>query len=175
MNKSEQLTSSNASLNFKVPTNSQVEKERIDNKAAMQQVATMMERNEFLNVRFNTDKENSIPYAWIESKGVTGFRMDINNDNYQWLLDYVLYGPSELETEVDKMSAEVEPLLDVDIQWEVLKALIEADVRIQYVPSFRLEKDKLSASATRKRGRIIFYLDRTEKRMDYLAEMKQTI
>ena len=174
MAEQEKLANSNAGLNFAVLAISQVEKEKIDNKSAMQQVATMMERDEFLNVRFNTDK-NNIPYAWIESKGVKGFRMNVNNDNYGWLLDYVLNGPSEFDTDINEMSAEAEPLPGVDIQWEVLKVLIEENVRIQYVPSFRLQKDKISASATRKRGMIVFYLDRTAERIKYLAERKQTI
>ena len=53
-----------------------------DNKGAHQALLGMMNRKEVINVKFFTDKQ-SYPCAWIESKGVAGFKYQLKSESFK--------------------------------------------------------------------------------------------
>lgn len=62
-----------------------------DNKGAHQALLGMMNRKEVINVKFFTDKQ-SYPCAWIESKGVAGFKYQLKSESFKGLLRYLAKG-----------------------------------------------------------------------------------
>ena len=142
-----------------------------DEMADVKEVFDMMQREEKLSVRFSKTKEN-IPCAWIESKVRECFSMSLNNERYHWLLNYLINGATG---EIGNFSKVVNPTENVDFQWEVMKAFIAAGRIIQYTPLFRIRTDKISAISACRKGKVMFYIDRTPAVMDYLREHKQCI
>ena len=62
-----------------------------------------------------------------------------------------------------------------DFQLMVMKQFIESGRVLQYVPQFREYADKVTASISYMKGKIIFRVNRTEELMEYLRENNQII
>ena len=142
-----------------------------DEMAEVKQVNDMMQRGERLNFRFGKNQQE-IPYAWIESRNTEGFPMKINNERYHWLMNYLFNGKIG---DTANFTKEVKPMERTDFQWEVMKAFIAKGQIIQYTPLFRIKSEKISAITTCRKGKVMFYIDRTPEVLDYLREHEQHI
>jgi len=143
-----------------------------DNEGAFNQLLSMMKRGERIDLKFFTSKEN-YPSVWAESRTVAGFRYDISSESYDSLLHYLRTGNYEpfekCQSESDKLDE------GTDFQLMVLKQFVEGGVVLQYVPQFREYADKVTASISFMKGKIIFRVNRTPELMDYLRENNQII
>ena len=94
-----------------------------DNKGAHQALQEMMNRKEVINVRFFTDKQ-SYPCAWIESKGVAGFKYQLKGESFKGLLKYLAKG-EVTDFDTDPMNVETQSNPQEDFQLNILKMFIE--------------------------------------------------
>lgn len=143
-----------------------------DNEGAFQQLLSMMKRGERIDLKFFTSKDN-YPSVWAESRTVAGFRCDLSSESYDGLLEYLATGKYDV---LEKCGSEADKLNDgADFQLMVMKQFIESGRMLQYVPQFREYADKVTASISFLKGKIIFRVNRTEELMDYLRENNQII
>lgn len=143
-----------------------------DNEGAFQQLLQMMKRGERIDLKFFTSKD-SHPSVWAESRTVAGFRYDLSSESYSGLMEYLMTG----EYEVFEKSLSEPSVLDegADFQLMVMKQFIESGRVLQYVPQFREYADKVTASISYMKGKIIFRVNRTQELMEYLRENNQII
>ena len=143
-----------------------------DNEGAFQQMLSMMKRGERIDLKFFTSKDNH-PSVWAESRTVAGFRYDLSSESYSGLMEYLMTG----KYEVFEKSLSEPSVLDegADFQLMVMKQFIESGRVLQYVPQFREYADKVTASISYMKGKIIFRVNRTEELMEFLRENNQII
>ena len=143
-----------------------------DNEGAFQQMLQMMKRGERIDLKFYTSKDNH-PSVWAESRTVAGFRYDLSSESYSGLLEYLITG----KYETFEKSLSKPDVLDegADFQLMVMKQFIESGRVLQYVPQFREYAEKVTASISYMKGKIIFRVNRTEELMEYLQENNQVI
>jgi len=127
----------------------------------------MMVRNEKINVRLGQDVNNH-PYAWVDSKSKTGYKLLLNSEELTWLTSYLNVGESDdLNTNPDS----VEPYSESKrFDEDMLKQLIDGGKAIKTVPLFRESPEYVSATALYRYGTISFRMKRTEELLDYLRE-----
>lgn len=143
-----------------------------DNEGAFQQMLSMMKRGERIDLKLFTSKDNH-PSVWAESRTVAGFRYDVSSETFESLLHYLRTGNYE---SFEKCQSEPDELDEgADFQLMVLKQFVEGGVMLQYVPQFREYADKVNASISYMKGKIIFRVNRTQELMDYLRENNQII
>lgn len=143
-----------------------------DNEGAFNQLLSMMKRGERIDLKFFTSKDNH-PSVWAESRTVAGFRYDVSSESFESLLQYLRTGSYE---SFEKCQSEPDELDEgADFQLMVLKQFVEGGVMLQYVPQFREYADKVTASISYMKGKIIFRVNRTQELMDYLRENNQII
>ncbi len=144
-----------------------------DNKGAYETLQAMMNRKEMLNVKFITDKDN-YPAAWIESKRVAGFKYILKSESIKGLFRYLM--KSEI-TDFDTDPMNIEPMSDEqkDFQRKMLNLFVESGIQLQFVPLFRDQISKISATANYFKGKVFFRLQRDMELLDYLREYKQAV
>ena len=127
----------------------------------------MMVRNEKINVRLGQDV-NNYPYAWVDSKSKTGYKLLLNPEGLTWLTNYLSDGASDdLNTKPDS----VEPYSESKkFDEDMLKQLIDSGKAIKTVPLFRESPEYISATAPYRYGTISFRMKRTEELLGYLRE-----
>ena len=143
-----------------------------DNEGAFNQLLSMMKRGERIDFKLFNSKENH-PSVWAESRTVAGFRYDVSSESFSGLMDYLRTGKYEVFEKSQGEPAVLEE--DTDFQLMIMKQYIEAGVLLQYVPQFREYSDKVTASISFLKGKIIFRVNRTQELMDYLRENNQII
>jgi hypothetical protein len=143
-----------------------------DNDGAFKQLLSMMKRGERIDLKLFTSKDNH-PSVWAESRTVAGFRFDVSSESFDSLMCYFRTGNYEA---FEKSQSEPDELDEgTDFQLMIMKQFIEGGVLLQYVPQFREYADKVTASISFLKGKIIFRVNRTEELMDYLRENNQII
>lgn len=143
-----------------------------DNKGAFYQLLSMMKRGERIDLKLFTSKDNH-PSVWAESRTVAGFRYDVSSETFDALLLYLRTGNYEA---FEKSQSEPDELDEgTDFQLMIMKQFVEGGVLLQYVPQFREYADKVTASISYMKGKIIFRVNRTQELMDYLRENNQII
>jgi len=145
-----------------------------DNTGAHNQIKSMMQRKEILNIKFFTTR-NNCPCAWIESNKVSGFKYLINDKNLIWLFNYLREGKIE---DFDVNPLDVEPFKEDknnDTQLIILKQLIESGKNVQFTPSFRETNNFISGVSSFSRGKIFFRVERTDELLEYLHEKEALI
>ena len=143
-----------------------------DNEGAFNQLLSMMKRGERIDLKFFTSKD-SHPSVWAESRTVAGFRYDVSSESYDSLLHYLRTGNYESFEKCQSESDELDG--GTDFQLMVMKQFIEGGMQLQYVPQFREYTDKVTASISYPKGKIVFRVNRTQELMDYLRENNQII
>ena len=146
--------------------------QQYDNNGAHAEVERMMKRGDRLSVKFGTTKTQH-PYAWVESKTVTGFKYELDTERANNLIHYLMTGDVREYAGNPMQSDTIEA--GKDYQWEVMKQYIEKGQALQYVPLFREYPDKISAKKAMFRGTIYFRVTRTTENLDYLREHQQDI
>jgi len=161
-------------MNFKIIGTSIPQVEQYDNQGAHNAIKSMMQRKEILSIRLYTDKEN-YPCIWIESYNVAGFKYYVNPSSFKWIYTYLTTSESEdggvNPTELNPYTADE----DSNFQLSILKQLIEAGKRVQFVPLFREVNNYISATSAFLRGKIFFRVERTDELLDYLREKEAII
>ena len=131
-----------------------------DNEAAHHLIKTLMRQRKQLNIRVDND-------AWVGCQGVTGLQYQLNESNWQWLLNYLQTGEYEdfgvFPSDIPKFSFEHE-------QESKLKKLIEDKCNIACIPFLRETQAYVKLIGLFKFGKLFFSIRRTDDFMDYLNE-----
>lgn len=143
-----------------------------DNEGAFNQLLSMMKRGERIDLKLFNSKENH-PSVWAESRTVAGFRYDVSTESFAGLMEYLRTGKYEAFEKSPSAPAVLEE--DTDFQLMIMKQYVEAGMLLQYVPQFREYADKVTATVSYLKGKILFRVNRTEELMDYLRENNQII
>lgn len=146
---------------------------RYDNCGAYQTLQDMMNRKEVINVKFFADKQG-YPCAWIESKGVAGFKYQLKSCALKGLMQY-LNGSEVFDFDQAPMNVETLSNPEDDFQLNLFKQFVESGRKIQYVPLFRESTGYVSAIISFFKGKIFFRVVRTDELLSYLRENKQSI
>jgi hypothetical protein len=145
-----------------------------DNRGAYDTLMGMMRHQDKINVKFSANKKDMIPYAWVDSKNVAGFKYQLKSESIAGLIHYLETGEiSDFDRDpcnVDKLSEE-----QVDFTELVLKQFIENGKIIQWTPMFRESPEYISGIHSCLRGKIFFRIHRSDSIIDYLREYKQAI
>lgn len=143
-----------------------------DNRGAFDTLQAIKERREKIDVSFYLGKD-MIPCAWIESKHVDGFKLQLSEDLYRGIFDYLFNGEN---TDKNANPTDVKPLdAETDYPFKVLKELIVKGKTIKYVPRFRERKNYITATLPSLMGKVVFRIKRTEDVEEYLLEHEQPI
>lgn len=150
-----------------VPANS------YDNMGAHNTVKFMMNKKEYITVKFGIDK-GGYNYAWVESRTLKGFKYQLTEDGLTWLVTYLQ--TSQLE-DCQVKPTEVAPEEDenCDIQADILKIFIENKFKVQCTPLFRETNGNINAIASFANGKVVFRIKRTEELVDYLREKEYLV
>ena len=159
-------------INFDFSALQGIKQQQYDNNGAQAEVMKMMKRGDKLSVKFGTTK-NQHPYAWVESKTVTGFKYELDAERVNNLIHYLMTGEVSDYAGDPMVSDTVEP--SEDYQLEVMKQFIESGQTLQYTPLFREYNDKISAMKSMFKGTVFFRIPRTTEILDYLREHQQDI
>lgn len=145
-------------------------KQAYDNAGAFAAVMEIMNRNSNLNVEFKLDK-NNVHYAWIEAKGVAGFKYHLKNESFNGIVRYLTKGEV---TEFDSAPQDYEPAKFTDDAY-VMKLFISKGFTLQLTPLFRERSGYISGFLPCRKGKITFRVKRTDELVDYLREAGQIL
>ena len=145
-------------------------KQSYDNAGAYATLLSIMERYSNINVEFRLDKEN-YHYAWVEAKGVAGFKYYLKNEAFNGIIKYLTKGevtdfdPAPLEYEKAKFSD----------SFYIMKLFVDKGIVLQCTPLFRERLEYVTAFLPCRKGKITFRVKRTDDIVNYLREAGQCL
>lgn len=159
-----------SSFDFTLDIDKPSVKQAYDNAGAYTTLLSIMERNSNINVEFRLDKEN-YHYAWIESKGVAGFKYYLKNEAFNGIIKYLTKGevidfdPAPLEYEKAKFTDD----------FYIMKLFVDKGIILQCTPLFRERLEYVTAFLPCRKGKITFRVKRTNEIVNYLREAGQCL
>ena len=139
------------------------------NTEAHNTIKKLMLRGEKLNIGFFNEAITNNACAWIESKSISASKYIIFEDNFNWLMNYLINGETE---DIDAKPFGIEGLEENegDFQLDVLKAFIKNEIALQFVPLSLDRSEFVSAISTFNHGKVMFKVKRTRELLKYLRE-----
>ena len=141
-----------------------------DNSGAYATVMEILNRNSNINVEFKLDKEN-FHYAWIETRGVAGFKYYLKNEAFNGIIRYLTKGEV---TDFDPAPHEYEPAKFTD-EFYIMKLFVDKGFTLQLTPLFRERSGYVTGFLPCKKGKITFRIKHSESIVEYLREADQFI
>ena len=131
-----------------------------DNEAAHRKLKLLMKQGKQLNIQIEND-------AWISCQGVTGLRYQLNDDSWQWLLNYLQNGNYEdfgvFPSDISKFSFE-------EYKESKIRELVDNKCNVASIPFLRETQAFVNLRVLFKFGKLVFSIRRTDDFMDYLNE-----
>ena len=131
-----------------------------DNEAAHRKLKLLMKQGKQLNIQIEND-------AWISCQGVTGLRYQLNDDSWQWLLNYLQNGNYEdfgvFPSYISKFSFE-------ESKESKIRELGDNKCNVASIPFLRETQAFVNLRVLFKFGKLFFSIRRTDDFMDYLNE-----
>lgn len=120
--------------------------------------------------RFCVDKDG-YDAVFAESGTVASFKLRLNGEIFQWLMNFLLNGEIE-ESGIKPLDLEKSEYADSnEFNTALLQMLVENNIgNTQVVPAFRNRCDKISAIVSLRNGTMSFHIDRTDEMTDFLRE-----
>lgn len=131
-----------------------------DNEAAHRQVKSLMKQGKLLNIRIEDE-------AWISCRGVTGLRYLLNENSWQWLLNYLRTGDYE---DFGVFPSDLPRFTFENFQERKIKQLVDEKCNIACIPFLRETQAYVKLRGLFKFGKLFFSIRRTDEFMDYLNE-----
>lgn len=141
-----------------------------DNTGAYITLMDIMNRNGNINVEFKLDKDN-FHYAWIETRGIAGFKYYLKNEGFNGIFKYLKEGTV---ADFDPAPAEYEPAKFTD-EFYIMKLFVDKGFTLQLTPLFRERSGYITGFLPCKKGKITFRIKRTDAIVEYLREAGQYI
>ena len=131
-----------------------------DNEAAHRKLKLLMKQGKQLNIQIKDE-------AWISCQGVTGLRYQLNDDSWQWLLNYLQNGNYEdfgvFPSDISKFSFE-------EYKESKIRELVDNKCNVASIPFLRETQAFVNLRVLFKFGKLFFSIRRTDDFMDYLNE-----
>lgn len=131
-----------------------------DNEVAHRQLKMLMRQGRQLNIRVEDE-------AWVSSQGITGLRYQLNENSWQWILNYLQTGDYEdfgvFPSEISRFSFE-------GFQESKIRELVESKCNIACIPYLRETQAFVKLRGLFKFGKLFFSIRKTDDFMDYLNE-----
>ena len=159
-----------SSFDFTLDIDKPSVKQAYDNAGAYSTLLSIMERNSNINVEFRLDKEN-YHYAWVEAKGVAGFKYYLKNEAFNGIIKYLTKGevtdfdPAPLEYEKAKFTND----------FYIMNLFVDKGIVLQCTPLFRERLEYVTAFLPCRKGKITFRVKRTDEIVNYLREAGQCL
>ena len=131
-----------------------------DNEAAHRQVKLLMKQGKQLNIRIEDE-------AWISCRGLTGLRYLLNENSWQWLLNYLRTGDYE---DFGVFPSDIPRFTFENFQERKIKQLVDEKCNIACIPFLRETQAYVKLRGLFKFGKLFFSIRRTDEFMDYLNE-----
>jgi hypothetical protein len=129
-----------------------------DNEAAHRKLKLLMKQGKQLNIQIEND-------AWISCQGVTGLKYQLNDDSWQWLLNYLQTGDYEdfgvFPSYISKFSFE-------ESKESKIRELVDNKCNVASIPFLRETQAFVNLRVLFKFGKLFFSIRRTDDFMDYL-------
>jgi hypothetical protein len=131
-----------------------------DNETAHRKLKLLMKQGKQLNIQIEND-------AWLSCQGVTGLRYQLNDDSWQWLLNYLQNGNYEdfgvFPSDISKFSFE-------EYKESKIRELVDNKCNVASIPFLRETQAFVNLRVLFKFGKLFFSIRRTDDFMDYLNE-----
>lgn len=157
-------------LDFTLDIDKPSVKQAYDNAGAYGTLLSIMERSSNINVEFRLDKEN-YHYAWIEAKGVAGFKYYLKNEAFNGIIKYLTKGEV---ADFDPVPLEYEKAKFTD-DFYIMKLFVDKGIILQCTPLFRERIEYVTAFLPCRKGKITFRVKRTDDIVNYLREAGQCL
>lgn len=131
-----------------------------DNEAAHRQVKLLMKQGKQLSIRVEDE-------IWISCLGVTGLRYQVNDNSWQWILNYLQTGEYE---DFGVYPSDVSRIGFEDFQESKLRELVDSQCNIACIPFLRETQAFVKLRGLFKFGKLFFSIRRTDQFLDYLNE-----
>ena len=132
-----------------------------DNEAAHRKLKLLMKQGKQLNIQIKDE-------AWISCQGVTGLKYQLNDDSWQWLLNYLQTGDYEdfgvFPSYISKFSFE-------ESKESKIRELVDNKCNVASIPFLRETQAFVNLRVLFKFGKLFFSIRRTDDFMDYLNEL----
>ena len=129
-----------------------------DNEVAHRQLKLLMKQGKQLNIRVEDD-------AWVSSQGVTELRYQLNENSWQWILNYLQTGDYE---DFGVFPSEISRFTFEGFQESKVKELVESKCNIACIPFLRETQAFVKLRGLFKFGKLFFSIRKTDDFMDYL-------
>ena len=129
-----------------------------DNEVAHRQLKLLMKQGKQLNIRVEDE-------AWVSSLGVTGLRYQLNENSWQWILNYLQTGNYE---DFGVFPSEISRFTFEGFQESKVKELVESKCNIACIPFLRETQAFVKLRGLFKFGKLFFSIRKTDDFMDYL-------
>jgi hypothetical protein len=131
-----------------------------DNEAAHRKLKLLMKQGKQLNIQIKDE-------AWISCQGVTGLKYQLNDNSWQWLLNYLQTGDYEdfgvFPSYISKFSFE-------ESKESKIRELVDNKCNVASIPFLRETQAFVNLRVLFKFGKLFFSIRRTDDFMDYLNE-----
>lgn len=139
------------------------------NTEAHNTIKQLMLRGEELTIGFFNEDLTNNACAWVESRTIRAFKYVIFQENLNWLMNYLIAGEVE-DIDAKPFGIEGQEEDEGDIQLDILKQFIKANVTVQFIPLSLDRSSHISAIAPFNHGKVIFKFKRTNELLEYLRE-----
>ena len=129
-----------------------------NNEVAHRQLKLLMKQGRQLNIRVEDE-------AWVSSQGVTGLRYQLNENSWQWILNYLQTGDYE---DFGVFPSEISRFTFEGFQESKVKELVESKCNIARIPFLRETQAFVKLRGLFKFGKLFFSIRKTDDFMDYL-------
>ena len=129
-----------------------------DNEAAHRQVKLLMKQGKQLSIRVEDE-------IWISCLGVTGLRYQVNDNSWQWILNYLQTGEYE---DFGVFPSDISRFTFEGFQESKVKELVESKCNIACIPFLRETQTFVKLRGLFKFGKLFFSIRKTDDFMDYL-------
>ena len=129
-----------------------------DNEIAHRQLKLLMKQGRQLNIRVEDE-------VWVSSQGVTGLRYQLNENSWQWILNYLQTGNYE---DFGVFPSEISRFTFEGFQESKVKELVESKCNIACIPFLRETQAFVKLRGLFKFGKLFFSIRKTDDFMDYL-------
>ena len=129
-----------------------------NNEVAHRQLKLLMKQGRQLNIRVEDE-------VWVSSQGVTGLRYQLNENSWQWILNYLQTGNYE---DFGVFPSEISRFTFEGFQESKVKELVESKCNIACIPFLRETQAFVKLRGLFKFGKLFFSIRKTDDFMDYL-------
>ncbi len=129
-----------------------------DNEVAHRQLKLLMRQGKQLNIRVEDE-------VWVSSQGITGLRYQLNENSWQWIMNYLQTGVYE---DLGVFPSEISRFTFEGFQESKVKELVESKCNIARIPFLRETHAFVKLRGLFKFGKLFFSIRRSDEFMDYL-------